>query len=77
VEEKLAIRIVQFSKDFDFYSYSDSFENDEEAVAQTLELLAEEKGRESLIAFFDDVLESEDEKMHQEAEQLKRIVNQL
>lgn len=73
--EYLANRIRQLAWDFDTYEYEDTFSNnDTEALNRIEELLQYKEGINSLIAFTNDVLESELQELFKEAAEIKQLL---
>lgn len=73
--EILVSRLVQLSYDYDPYEAKDTIESEEYALEQVEKLLVEKTGVESLIGFCGEVLESEDETLYAEAEELQQLLS--
>lgn len=69
--DALAARIVKLTYDFDTYGSMDVFDNEEAAVTHVKTMLTDAEQIRSLIAFCDDVLESDDDDCHKEATLIK------
>lgn len=73
--EILVNRMAQLLYDYDTYEAMDRCESEEDAYEQVEELLAKREGVETLIDFCDEILDSEDDTLYPEAEELKQLLS--
>ena len=69
--KELVNRIVELSYDYDTYEFKDAFDNETDAVDHVEMMLGDAAQIHSLIAFCDDVLESDNDECHKEATLIK------
>lgn len=73
----LAIKIKDFANNHDTYEYGDTFDSDIEAMQHFESMLQTQDGIKSLIIYFNDMIESEDDFAKKEAIEIKRELEKL